>query len=170
MVMKTYFHQTAKNGLKRNNMEYITKSAVIAEIKAYKDSLCDRNGNLENVESNSAVYDTLSDLEKSIDDLEVVDPYAESIQYDSIKTGIRAHAETYSFNIKSKLFNQLTKEQQELWRKEIEQACISGGEMGVELARDPRYRENHTEKGAKSDNSSTPMKTLGLHKRTNYKR
>ena len=38
--------------------------------------------------------------------------------------------------------NQLTKEQQTLWRKEIEQACISGGEVGVELARDPRYKEN----------------------------
>ena len=40
------------------------------------------------------------------------------------------------------LFNQLTKEQQALWRKEIEQACISGGEAGVELARDIRYKEN----------------------------
>lgn len=151
-------------------MGYISKSAVVAEIKAYKDSLCDRNGNLENTESNSVVYDTLSDLEKSIDDLEVVDPYAESIQYDSIKTSIQAHAETYSFNIESKLFNQLTKEQQELWREEIEYAYISGGEMGVELARDPRYKENHTEEEVKSDNSSTPTKTLGLHKRTNYKR
>jgi hypothetical protein len=69
----------------------------------------------------------------------------QAIQFDSIKTGIQAHAETYSFNIESKLFNQLTKEQQELWRKELEQACISGGEAGVELARDPRYKENHSE-------------------------
>ena len=30
-----------------------------------------------------------------------------------------------------------------MWRKEIEQACVSGGEMGVELARDLRYKENH---------------------------
>ena len=66
-------------------MKLIDKDAVLSEIKTYKDSLCDRNGNLENIEENSAVYDTLSDLEKSIDDLEVVDPYAESIQYDSIK-------------------------------------------------------------------------------------
>lgn len=29
-----------------------------------------------------------------------------------------------------------------MWRKEIEQACISGGEVGVELARDSRYKEN----------------------------
>jgi hypothetical protein len=68
------------------------------------------------------------------------------------------------------LFNQLTKEQQELWREEIEYACISGGEMGVELARDPRYKENHSEEEVKSDDSSTPTKVLGLHKRTNYKR
>lgn len=64
------------------------------------------------------------------------------IQYDSIEAGIKAHAETYSFNIESKLFNQLTKEQQELWREEIEQAVISGGGCGVELAKDMRYKEN----------------------------
>lgn len=64
------------------------------------------------------------------------------LNYDSIKAGIQAHAETYSFNIQSELFNQLTIEQQKLWRKEIEQACISGGEVGVELARDIRYKEN----------------------------
>ena len=64
------------------------------------------------------------------------------IQYASIEQGIKAFAETYSFNIESELFNQLTKEQQVLWRKEIEQACISGGEEGLELARDPRYKEN----------------------------
>lgn len=69
-------------------------------------------------------------------------PYEQCIQYDSIKVGIQAHAEIYSFNIQSELFNQLTIEQQKLWRKEIEQACISGGEAGVELARDIRYKEN----------------------------
>ncbi len=63
------------------------------------------------------------------------------IQYPSIKDGIKAHAETYSFNIESELFNQLTKEQQKLWRKEIEQAYISGGDAGVKLARDIRYKE-----------------------------
>lgn len=71
--------------------------------------------------------------------------YKQVVQYSSIKTGIQAHAETYSFNIESELFNQLTKEQQVLWRKELELACISGGEAGVELARDPRYKENHSE-------------------------
>ena len=64
------------------------------------------------------------------------------IQYSTIRDGIKAFAETYSFNIESELFNQLTKEQQVLWRKEIEQAVIAGGECGVELARDMRYREN----------------------------
>ena len=77
-----------------------------------------------------------------LNSLEVKDPYEQCVQYDSIKAGIQAHAETYSFNIESLLFNQLTKEQQVLWRKEIEQACISGGEVGLELARDPRYKEN----------------------------
>ena len=74
--------------------------------------------------------------------LEVKDPYEQSVQYDSIKAGIQAHAETYSFNIESVLFNQLTKEQQKLWRKEIEQAVISGGDAGVTLAKDTRYKEN----------------------------
>ena len=63
-------------------------------------------------------------------------------QYSSIKDGIEAHASIYSFNIESQLFPQLTKEQQALWRKEIEQACISGGDAGVTLARDQRYKEN----------------------------
>lgn len=73
---------------------------------------------------------------------EVKDPYEQCVQYDSIKTGIQALAETYSFNIESELFNQLSKEQQGLWRKEIEQAYINGGEAGVEFARDTRYKEN----------------------------
>jgi len=77
-----------------------------------------------------------------IDTLEVKDPYEQCIQYSSIKDGIEAYAEVYSFNIESELFNQLTKEQQALWRKEIEQACISGGDAGYLLAKDPRYREN----------------------------
>lgn len=64
------------------------------------------------------------------------------IQYPSIEDGIKAYAEVYSFNIESQLFHQLTKEQQALWRKEIEQACVSGSEVGVELATDPRYKES----------------------------
>ena len=81
-------------------------------------------------------------MKQYIDKSAIADPYEQCVQYDSIKAGIQAHAETYSFNIESELFNQLTKEQQKLWRKEIEQACISGGEVGVELARDTRYKEN----------------------------
>jgi len=74
---------------------------------------------------------------------EVRDPYERCVQYQSVEAGIKAHAEIYSFNIDSKLFPQLTKEQQKLWRKEIEYACISGGDMGYILAKDPRYKENH---------------------------
>lgn len=62
-----------------------------------------------------------------------------------IENGIKNHALVYSFNIQSELFNQLTKEQQKLWRKEIEQACINGGNAGVELARDIRYDEPREE-------------------------
>ena len=64
------------------------------------------------------------------------------IQYASVDDGIHAHADTYSFNIPSELFNQLTPEQQKLWHKDIEAAVISGGYCGVELARDERYEEN----------------------------
>lgn len=64
------------------------------------------------------------------------------VQYDSVDGAIKAFAEIYSFNIESKLFYQLSKDQQELWRKEIEQAVISGGEYGIELANDMRYKEN----------------------------
>lgn len=84
----------------------------------------------------------LKSLLSFIDTLEVINPYEQCIQYASIESGIKAHAEDYSFNIESELFNQLTKEQQALWRKEIEQACISGGYSGLNLAKDPRYKEN----------------------------
>lgn len=89
----------------------------------------------------------LENIWKESNGMEELDKYFSEqcdakIQYASIESGIKAHAEDYSFNIESELFNQLTKEQQALWRKEIEQACISGGKGGVELARDPRYKEN----------------------------
>ena len=117
--------------------KYINKADVMAELeKLY---------NLEyNDESNLSCGKKimLRNILRFLNTLKVIDPYEQCIQYDSIKAGIQAHAETYSFNIESELFNQLTKEQQELWRKEIEQACISGGEVGVELARDIRYKEN----------------------------
>ncbi len=95
-----------------------------------------------NAEHRICYNKALQEVQCELDTLEVKDPYEECIQYDSIKAGIQAHAETYSFNIESELFNQLTKEQQALWRKEIEQACVSGGDAGYLLARDPRYKEN----------------------------
>lgn len=124
--------------------QYISKAALVREIeeriKKYASIDVGNSSELD------ALYGAKCHVLKSIltflDTLEVKDPYELCVQYDSIKAGIQAHAETYSFNIESKLFNQLSKEQQGLWRKEIEQACISGGEVGVELAKDLRYKEN----------------------------
>ena len=116
--------------------QYIDRAAVIAEIEK-------RIKEIEEIGTYLSPKGILTNLLCYINTLEVIDPYEQCVQYDSIKAGIQAHAETYSFNIESKLFNQLTtEEQQALWRKEIEQACVSGGEVGVELARDPRYKEN----------------------------
>jgi hypothetical protein len=126
-------------------MKLIDKSALVAEIESKKKYAQILGNNAIN-SSMQQFYDGMKqscvDILSFLDTLEVKDPYEKCVQYDSIKAGIQAHAETYSFNIESLLFNQLTKEQQKLWRKEIEQAVISGGEMGVELARDPRYKEN----------------------------
>lgn len=129
-------------------MELIDKAAVIAEIEKLIS-----NGQVKLQEAQECNDDesyvawsehiaTCIKILSILNTFEVIDPYEECVQYASIKAGIQAHAETYSFNIESELFNQLAKEQQGLWRKEIEQACISGGEVGVELARDPRYKEN----------------------------
>lgn len=132
-------------------MKLIDKSAIVAEIEKRLDELYDLLPDARNVEygtitiseaCNTGKYTALESFKDYIDTLEVKDPYEQCIQNDSIKAGIQAHAETYSFNIGSELFNQLTKEQQALWRKEIEQAVISGGEVGVELAKDIRYKEN----------------------------
>lgn len=120
-------------------MKLIDKDKVVMEI----ENLLDKGGYHEEYDcayrdgNNSALYA----LKSKLDTLEVVNPYEECILYDSIDTGIKAFAETYSFNIKSDLFPQLTKEQQELWRKEIEWAVISGGDCGVELANDIRYKQ-----------------------------
>ena len=128
-------------------MELINKYAVLNEIDKLQESIkstaIDSRINKEQAEA----YRVFVKLIDFIENLEVINNFheQETIQFDSIKAGIQAHAETYSFNIESKLFNQLTKEQQKLWREELEQACISGGEAGVELARDPRYKENQSE-------------------------
>lgn len=126
--------------------QYIDKAAIVAEIKERINrdneaaaSYSDGSGHDYLCRVKEAVY---KDLLSFLDTLEVKDPYEQCIQYSSIKDGIEAHAEVYSFNIESELFNQLTKEQQALWRKEIEQACISGGDAGYLLAKDPRYSEN----------------------------
>jgi len=119
----------------------IDKDALLARIKKLKMDI----GNMFNEydegfwEGRATAFD---DVICALNTLEVKDPHEQCAQYDSIKAGIQAHSETYSFNIESELFNQLTKEQQVLWRKEIEQACISGGEVGYLLAKDPRYKEN----------------------------
>ena len=80
------------------------------------------------------------DLENTILNLNNTKMYANR------KAGIKSFAETYSFNIESVLFNQLTLEQQELWRKEIENAVINGGEIGLELSDDKRYDERESSK------------------------
>ena len=97
--------------------QYIKKSDIVAEIESLM-----RTTFTNFDEGVNAAAQTLLEI---IDTLEVKgDPYELCVQHDSIKAGIQAHAETYSFNIESELFNQLTKEQQKLWREEIEQACI----------------------------------------------
>ena len=116
--------------------QYIDKDALVAKIEKLKGKVSDDSSYCDGWQH------ALRMLEIELNTLEVKDPYEQCIQYDSIKAGIQAHAETYSFNIESHLFPQLTKEQQALWRKEIEQACISGGDMGYSLAKDPRYKEN----------------------------
>lgn len=119
--------------------QYINKADIEAEIdKLDNQDFCV----IDDLNGRTAYLLAIGDFYKALDTLEAKDPYEECIQYPTVRDGIEAHAETYSFNIESELFNQLTKEQQALWRKEIEQACISGGEAGVELARDPRYKEN----------------------------
>ena len=131
-------------------IQYIDKSALVAEIKR-RISLFKKEKKTEkwsaeasqmNVVSLGARIAMLEEILSYLDTLEVKDPYELCVQYPSVKDAIQAHAETYSFNIESELFNQLSKEQQELWRKEIEQACISGGDAGYSLAKDKRYKEN----------------------------
>ena len=116
--------------------QYISKSALVAEINRILSAFENSDEPVDRLRASILIR-----LLSFIDTLEVKDPYEQRIQYSSIEDGIKAHAETYSFNIESKLFNQLTKEQQKLWRKEIEQAVISGGEIGVELANDRRYKQ-----------------------------
>lgn len=121
--------------------QYISKSALITKIKKRFDEYT--SSILKHYDAyKEAKAQELGKILTILDTLEVIDPYEQCIQYASIESGIKAHAEDYSFNIESELFNQLTKEQQALWRKEIEQAVISGGYNGLDLAKDTRYKEN----------------------------
>lgn len=121
--------------------QYVSKAAVVAEIDDMLNTK-EHTSHCDEDSFNSGRWKALTKIKGFLNTLEVIDPYEQCIQYPTVKDGIKAHAEVYSFNIESELFNQLTKEQQELWRNEIEQAVISGGEVGVELARDMRYKEN----------------------------
>lgn len=128
--------------------QYISKAAVVAKInklKVHSEEAVQefgREGYMDNVLFEQSKIRICEKLLSFLDTLEVIDPYEQLIQYPSREDAIQAHAEDYSFNIESELFNQLTKEQQKLWRKEIEQACVSGGYSGLNLAKDPRYKEN----------------------------
>lgn len=140
--------------------QYIEKDVLVAELKKRfdyrvnglkainngtfwdKDQSEDKfNAVLIRCAYNAAKNEVL-ELMCFLDTLEMKDPYEHLIQYPSRESAIKAHAEDYSWNIESELFQQLTPEQQKLWRKEIEQACISGGYNGINLAKDPRYKEN----------------------------
>ena len=114
--------------------KYISKSSLVAEIKR-------RIKEIDEFGTYLSPKGTLTNLLCYINTLEVIDPYITCIQYPDIESAIKIHAEDYSWNIESELFQQLTPEQQKLWRKEIEQACISGGYSGLNLAKDPRYEE-----------------------------
>ena len=130
--------------------QYIDKSVLVAEIER-------RINTYKNISGEDRRTDALISLKNFINTLKVIDPYEQCIQYASIESGIKAHAEDYSWNIESELFQQLTPEQQKLWRKEIEQACISGGYSGLNLAKDPRYKEN------------VEVKEVGLEKENKWK-
>lgn len=144
-------------------MEMIDKAAVVAEINRRISEY--ENCGIDNTAINAKII-ALQSLLIYINTLEVRDPYERCVQYQSVEDGIRVHAETYSFNIDSELFPQLTKEQQKLWRKEIEYACLSGGDMGYILAKDPRYKENHEVKEVDLEKELDSMITpeLKFHK------
>lgn len=123
--------------------QYIQKSVLVAKIKRllafYSKEIEDNKEDPWAMDI--AKRDILQEVLSFLGTLEVIDPYEQLIQYPSREDGIKAHAEDYSFNIESELFQQLTPEQQKMWRKEIEQAVISGGYCGLNLATDNRYNE-----------------------------
>ena len=131
--------------------QYIPKSAVVEVIEKRKN-ICKKvvwdlrtKENKDYYQGKTEAYkdvlDLLDILEVKEDD-SIVIPYDARIQYADRESAIKAHAEDYSLNIESELFQQLTPEQQKLWRKDIEQACISGGYCGLNLQKDGRYDDN----------------------------
>ena len=77
--------------------QYIDKNKIMAEIEKRKRI---------NVLTNEGAFEEDIDILYFLNTLESVDPYEQCVQYDSIKASIQTHAETYSFNIESELFNQ----------------------------------------------------------------
>lgn len=133
----------------------INEKVIIAELERLKktESInkdCEKEIDRQFEEIvNKALYGKEPEM-VDIDDLPLD---ACNIQYASIDGAIKAHAEDYSFNIESELFNQLSPELQKLWRKEIEQAVISGGYSGLNLARDRRYDDTHEVKEVNSNDA-----------------
>ena len=72
-------------------MKMIDKAAVEAEIEKKKLS------HIDLTEFNSGYKNAIFDVLSFLDTLEVKDPYGQCVQYPSVKDGIQAHAETYSF-------------------------------------------------------------------------
>ena len=118
-------------------MKFVSLEKIIEEIERIR--IHEFNLHLKEDESAHKALDMVLDTIKT---LETIDPYGDTVQHSSVDDGIKAHAKTYSFNIESKLFNQLSEEQQKLWREEIEQAAISGVNVELALAKDTRYKEN----------------------------
>lgn len=80
--------------------QYISKSAVKAELERIEHETNYEPFTDEVLGKRFVCRSLLSFLNT----LEVKDPYEQCAQYPSIKDGIEAHAETYSFNIESELF------------------------------------------------------------------
>ena len=82
--------------------QYINKDAIVTEIERLISSFdkCPKlNDTQIAVLAGNKVL--LLKLLSFLDTLETKNPYEQCIQYSSIKDGIKAHAETYSFNIES---------------------------------------------------------------------
>ena len=133
-------------------MKYIDADKLITKIEKSKNELKSLMSKLyyaanykeckAELNGYNKILSIVSSLQQEQPEVDLMDT---RIQYASVHDGIKSFAETYSFNIDSQLFPQLSKEQQELWRKEIEQAAVSGGDIGITLARDVRYNENQSQ-------------------------